>query len=100
VNAVASVREALQLLEGQRPDVLVTDIGLDGEDGYALVRQIRQREAEHGGFLPAIALTGFARAEDRIRILGAGFQAHISKPLDPAELAAAIAVVARGPARP
>jgi signal transduction histidine kinase/ActR/RegA family two-component response regulator len=98
VNAVASAREALQLLEGQRPDVLVTDIGLPGEDGYALVRQIRQHEVEHGGFLPAIALTGFARAEDRTRILAAGFQAHVSKPLDPAELTAAIASVARGSA--
>jgi signal transduction histidine kinase/ActR/RegA family two-component response regulator len=98
VTAVASAREALQLLEGHRPDVLVTDIGLPEEDGYALVRRIRQHEAEHGGFLPAIALTGFARAEDRTRILAAGFQAHVSKPLDSAELTAAIAAVARGAA--
>ena len=98
VIAVASAREALRLLEGQRPDVLVTDIGLPGEDGFALVRQIRQHEATNGGFLPAIALTGFARAEDRTRILAAGFQAHVSKPFDPAELTAAIAAVARGPA--
>ena len=96
MKAVASAREALQLLEGQRPDVLVTDIGLPEEDGYTLVSQIRQHEAEHGGFLPAIALTGFTRAEDRARILIAGFQAHVSKPLDPAELTAAIAAVARG----
>jgi CheY-like chemotaxis protein len=92
---VASAKEALQWLDGQQADVLVTDIGLPGEDGYALVRQIRQREAAHGGFLPAIALTGFARAEDRTRILAAGFQGHVSKPLDPAELAAAIAAVAQ-----
>jgi CheY-like chemotaxis protein len=98
VNAVASAREALQLLEGQRPDVLVSDIGLPEEDGYALVRQIRQREAVHGGFLPAIALTAFARAEDRTHILASGFQAHVSKPLDPAELIAAVAAVARGSA--
>ena len=98
VNAVASAREALQLLEGQRLNVLVSDIGLPEEDGYALVRQIRQHEAEHGGFLPAIALTAFARAEDRTRILASGFQAHVSKPLDPAELIAAVAVVARGSA--
>jgi CheY-like chemotaxis protein len=96
VNAVASAREALQVLEGQRPDVLVTDIGLADEDGYTLVRKIRQYEAEHGAFLPAIALTGFARAEDRTRILAAGFQAHVAKPFDPAELTAAIAAVARG----
>jgi hypothetical protein len=98
VSAVASVREALQLLEGQRPDVIVSDIGLPEEDGYALVRRIRQHEAAHGGFLPAIALTGFARAEDRTRILAAGFQAHVSKPLDPAELTAAITAVVQGPA--
>jgi CheY-like chemotaxis protein/anti-sigma regulatory factor (Ser/Thr protein kinase) len=98
VKTVASAREALQSLEGQRPDVLVTDIGLPGEDGYALVSQIRQHEAAHGGFLPAIALTGFTRAEDRARILVAGFQAHVSKPIDPVELTAAIAAVMRRPA--
>jgi signal transduction histidine kinase/ActR/RegA family two-component response regulator len=98
VTAVASAREALQLLEGQRQDVLVSDIGLGDEDGYALVRQIRRHEAKSGGFLPAVALTGFARAEDRTRILAAGFQAHVAKPFDPVELTAAIAAVARGPA--
>jgi signal transduction histidine kinase/ActR/RegA family two-component response regulator len=97
VTAVASAGEALQLLDGQRQDVLVTDIGLADKDGYALVRQIRRHEAEHGGFLPAVALTGFARAEDRTRVLAAGFQAHVAKPFDPAELTAAIAAVARGP---
>ena len=65
VKAVASVREALQTLEVERPDALVSDIGLPDEDGFALIRQIRQPEAEHGGFLPAVALTGYARAEDR-----------------------------------
>ena len=98
VTAVSSAGEALEWLEEQRPDVLVTDIALPGEDGYALVSQIRRRETEHGGFLPTIALTGFARAEDRTRSLAAGFQAHVSKPLDPAELTAAIAAVVRRPA--
>ena len=95
VKAVASVREALQMLEVERPDVLVSDIGLPDEDGYALIRQIRQHEAEHGGFLPAVALTGYARAEDRARILAAGFQAHVPKPVEPVELTAAIATVTR-----
>jgi signal transduction histidine kinase/ActR/RegA family two-component response regulator len=93
VKAVASVRDALKTLEAERPDALVSDIGLPDEDGYALIRQIRQYEAEHGGFLPAVALTGYARAEDRARILAAGFQAHVPKPLEPAELTAAIAAV-------
>jgi signal transduction histidine kinase/ActR/RegA family two-component response regulator len=91
VKAVASVREALQTLEVERPDVLVSDIGLPDQDGYALIRQVRQDEAERGGFLPAVALTGYARAEDRHRILAAGFQAHVPKPVDPVELTAAIA---------
>ena len=93
VTAVATVREALQRLEAERPDVLVSDIGLPEEDGYALIRQIRRREAEHGGFLPAVALTGYARAEDRARSLAAGFQAHVPKPAEPVELATAIAAV-------
>jgi signal transduction histidine kinase/ActR/RegA family two-component response regulator len=91
VTAVASAPEALQHVLEHKPDVLVSDIGLPAEDGYALVRQIRGHEAEHGGFLPAIALTGFARTEDRNRILAAGFQAHVPKPFDPAELIGVIA---------
>jgi signal transduction histidine kinase/ActR/RegA family two-component response regulator len=93
VKAVASAREALQMLEVERPDALVSDIGLPDEDGYALIRQIRQYEAEHGGFLPAVALTGYARAVDRARILAAGFQAHVPKPVEPVELTAAIATI-------
>ncbi len=93
VKAAASVSEALQILEVERPDALVSDIGLPDEDGYSLIRQIRQHEAERGGFLPAVALTGYARAEDRARILAAGFQAHVPKPVDPIELAAAIATI-------
>jgi signal transduction histidine kinase/ActR/RegA family two-component response regulator len=93
VTAATSVREAIQMLEGDRPDALVSDIGLPDEDGYALIRQIRQYEVEHGGFLPAIALTGYARAEDRARILAAGFQAHIPKPVEPVELTAVIATI-------
>jgi signal transduction histidine kinase/ActR/RegA family two-component response regulator len=97
VKAVASVREALRILEVERPDVLVSDIGLPDEDGYVLIREIRRYEAEHGGFLPAVALTGYARAEDRARILAAGFQAHVPKPVEPVELAAAIATITQHP---
>ena len=93
VQAAASAREALQTLEADRPDVLVTDIGLQDEDGYGLIRKIRNHEAAHGGFLPAVALTGYARAEDRDRALAAGFQAHVPKPFEPLELTTAIATV-------
>jgi signal transduction histidine kinase/ActR/RegA family two-component response regulator len=97
VTAVASAREALEALESLEPDALVSDIGLPDEDGYALIRRLRSREAERGGFLPAVAMTGFVRAEDRARILAAGFQVHVPKPVDPAELTAAIAAVTRDP---
>jgi CheY-like chemotaxis protein/anti-sigma regulatory factor (Ser/Thr protein kinase) len=95
VKAVASVREALQMFEEEPPDALVSDIGLPDDDGYGLIRRIRQHEADHGGFLPAVALTGYARVEDRARILAAGFQAHVPKPVDPVELTAVIATVTR-----
>jgi hypothetical protein len=94
VQAVSSVREALASIERDPPDVLVSDIGLPDEDGYALILQIRRHEAAHGGFLPAVALTGYARVADRDRILAAGFQSHVTKPLDPLALTAAIAAVA------
>jgi DNA-binding response OmpR family regulator len=60
-----------------------------------LIREVRHRESEHGGFLPALALTGFTRAEDRVRALAAGFQGFLAKPVEPAELTAAIAALAR-----
>jgi CheY-like chemotaxis protein/two-component sensor histidine kinase len=99
VTAVGSVKEALEAVESLRPDALVSDIGLPDEDGYALIRRIRSREAERGGFLPAVAMTGFVRTEDRARVLAAGFQVHVPKPINPVELTAAIAAVARDPRR-
>ena len=93
VTSVASAEEALQAIAAARPDALVSDIDLSGEDGYALIRQIRQHEAEHGGCLPAVALTGYARAEDRARALAAGFHVHVPKPVEPAALTAAIAAI-------
>lgn len=94
VQSVTSAREAFEIIERDLPDVLVSDIGLLDEDGYALIRRIRRHEAAHGGFLPAVALTGYARAEDRDRILAAGFQSHVTKPVDPVALTAAIAAIA------
>lgn len=100
VTSVPSVRRALEVLEGERPDVLVSDIGMPDEDGYVLIAQIRQHEAAHGGFLPAIALTGYARASDRVRIFEAGFQSLVTKPLDFVELTAAIAAMTKHGAAP
>jgi signal transduction histidine kinase/CheY-like chemotaxis protein len=90
VTAVASASEALEKLEQWQPDVLLSDIGMPDEDGYSLIRRVRTLSKERGGQIPAIALTAYARTEDRIRALEAGFQTHIAKPLEPAELIAVI----------
>ena len=97
VTAVRSVAEALDTLDAFRPDALVSDIGLPNADGYALNQRIRQRETERGGLLPAVALTGYARAEDRAKTLAAGFHAHVPKPFDASELTAALVAVTRQP---
>ena len=80
---------ALTLLEGNRPDILISDIEMPGEDGYSLIRRIRASELPDRR-TPAIALTAYSRGGDRVRALAAGFQSHIAKPVDPAELVAAI----------
>jgi PAS domain S-box-containing protein len=91
VQACASVAEALEILADFEPDVLVSDIGLPGEDGYELIRRIRSEEAETGRRrLPAVALTAFARSEDRFQALSAGYNMHVPKPVEPAELALVI----------
>jgi signal transduction histidine kinase len=83
VAAVESAAAALAEIEKQAPDVLVSDIGMPGEDGYALIREVRLREAGTGRRVPAIALTAYVRTEDRVRSLLAGFDAHIDKPIEP-----------------
>jgi CheY-like chemotaxis protein len=97
VTAVTSVKEAFEALKARSPHALVSDIGLPDEDGYALIRRLRRREAKYGGFLPAVALTGYVRAEDRARVLAAGYQAHVPKPVEAAELTAAVAALTRVP---
>jgi PAS domain S-box-containing protein len=92
VEAAGSAEEALDALRRHRPDVLVCDIGMPGQDGYELLTRVRALAAEDGGLVPAVALTAYARAEDRRRALAAGYQVHLPKPVDPDEL---IAVVAR-----
>jgi signal transduction histidine kinase len=94
VAAFGSVPEALAAFDREVPDVLLSDIGVPGEDGYSLIRKVRAREPGRGGNVPAAALTAYARAEDRLRALEAGYQTHLAKPIDPAELAATIARLA------
>ena len=94
VVSVSSVREALDTLETIRPDVIVSDIAMADEDGYTLIRRVRAREAERGGTIPALALTGYVFPEDRARVLAAGFQAHVGKPAQPGEIVTAVASLA------
>jgi len=90
VTTVASAGEAFEALERMTPDVLMSDIGMPGEDGYALIRKVRTFTRERGGQVPALALTGFASPEDRAQALAAGYQVHMPKPVDPAALVAAL----------
>ena len=94
VRTCESAREALELLKDWMPDVLMSDIGMPGEDGYALIKKVRSLSPETGGRVPAAALTAYAREEDRARALAAGFQVHLAKPISSDELLAAIAHLA------
>jgi len=91
VLTASTAAEALRTVEAARPDVLVSDIGMPEVDGYELLRRVRTLGHTRGGRLPAIALTAFARSEDRTRALRAGFLIHVSKPIEPAELIATVA---------
>ena len=94
VRSASSVDEAIALYQRQRPHVLLTDIEMEGGDGYALVRRIREMERTNGARTPAIALTARTRDADRLRALSAGFQLHLPKPVNPVELVLAIANLA------
>ncbi len=89
VKALASGAEAVREMDRWRPDLVVTDLGLPGMDGYALLKAIREMAAHRN--VPAVAVSAYARPEDRSRALGAGFQAHLAKPIDPATLVRALA---------
>jgi signal transduction histidine kinase/ActR/RegA family two-component response regulator len=93
VVSVDSAQAAMQALQGFRPDALVSDIGMPGENGYELIQRIRALPESAGGTMPAVALTAFARAEDRQRALEAGFQLHVAKPVEQADLLAALATL-------
>ncbi len=93
VVAVASAAEALEEIRRQRPDVLLSDIAMPGEDGYALIRKVRRLDTDDPP-LPAAALTAYATAGDRAQALVAGYQTHLAKPIEPAELTAVVASLA------
>jgi PAS domain S-box-containing protein len=93
VTTAAGALEALALFDRDRPAVLICDIGMPEVDGYELLRRVRARERSSGLSTPAIALTAFARSEDRTRVLRAGFRVHVAKPVEPSELIATVASV-------
>jgi CheY-like chemotaxis protein len=95
VTSVGSTRAALDAISAAPPDVLVSDIGLPFEDGYALIEKVRAFGIERGGAIPAVAVTAYTRAQDRARALDAGYQAYVPKPLDPAALISILAAFFR-----
>jgi signal transduction histidine kinase len=94
VIAVPSAAAALEQLDSGPADVLVSDLGMPDEDGYSLIRKVRARAPGQGGSVPAAALTAYARAEDRSRVLASGFQMHLPKPIDPGDLVNMVASLA------
>ncbi|MBV8860024.1 MAG: PAS domain S-box protein [Acidobacteria bacterium] len=95
VFVAASAAEALEEIEKSAPDLIISDIGMPGEDGYELMKRVRKLPPERGGRVPAIALTAYARVEDRMQALRVGYQMHVPKPVELAELAAVAASLAR-----
>jgi CheY-like chemotaxis protein len=86
VRGASSAAEALDLLRSEQFDLLISDIGMADTDGYNLIKQVRRQEEEHGVHIPAIALTAYARTQDRIRALTAGYNTHVAKPVEIKEL--------------
>jgi CheY-like chemotaxis protein len=94
VTTAHSVAEAIDLFDQSKPDVLVSDIEMPGEDGYSCIRRIRAKEGKGNRRIPAAALTAHAGVADRMRALSAGFDIHVPKPVEPAEFVAVIASLA------
>jgi PAS domain S-box-containing protein len=95
VKTASSVAEAMLELQNALPEIILSDIGMPGEDGYDLIRKVRSLSPAEGGRIPAVALTAFARSEDRQRALLAGYQIHVSKPIEPSELLTVCASIAQ-----
>ncbi|HYP26575.1 MAG TPA: ATP-binding protein [Blastocatellia bacterium] len=94
VRRAASAREAMEVLAGWSPGVIVSDVAMPDQDGYELIRKIRALKPEQGGDIPAVALTAYATAEDRARALSSGFQMHVAKPVEPTEIVSIVAKLA------
>jgi CheY-like chemotaxis protein len=94
VSMAGSSSEAMERILAARPDVLVCDIGMPAEDGYSLIRQLRALEESRESALPAVALTAYVRSEDRTKAIRSGFQNHLAKPVEPAELLAIVSSLA------
>ena len=97
VTAVGTAEHALDLLERLRPDVLLSDLEMPEKGGYWLICRVRALAPDRGGLTPAACLTGCTSPEDRARVLGAGFQYHIAKPIDPSRLVGIVGILALKP---
>ncbi len=95
VATAASVREAMEIFDRAQPSVVVSDISMPEEDGYGLIKRVRDRSPDDGGTVPAVAVTAFRYEHNRDRCLSAGFQEYLSKPVDPDVLCNAVCTVTR-----
>ena len=100
VKSASSAEEGFREVQAWRPDVIVSDIGMPGEDGYAFMKRVKSWSREAGAWIPAVALTAYARAEDRMKAMASGFQMHVPKPVEPAELITVIASLVERPPTP
>jgi CheY-like chemotaxis protein len=95
VTCVGDAAKAEEALNGAAWDVLLSDLGMPGEDGYSLIRKVRMRDPRQGGEIRAVAITAYARLEDRTQALHSGFDAHVAKPINPIELVEVVANLIR-----
>jgi CheY-like chemotaxis protein len=87
----------MQAIARRVPDVLLSDIGMPGQDGYSLIRRVRALPASQGGAIPAVAITAYASSRDQHAVRAAGYQAHVSKPVEPEDVARLVASLAHAP---
>jgi CheY-like chemotaxis protein len=100
VKTAPSAEEGFKEVQAWRPNAIVSDIGMPGEDGYAFMKRVKTWAREAGTWIPAVALTSYARAEDRMKVLASGYQIHVPKPVEPAELIAVLVSLVERPTTP